>query len=289
MPAMLRVLTIATVSLVVLAISVVASADTVYICGQKDGVPHFVISNQSPGKGCKVYSGGKAERRESVPKGAKCRQTRFRDTVFYHCQKDGVSWYFNKPVSRPKATANSTPKSAPVAAKAAVSKPQPEPEIVATRQVREPATEMEVFPDELHGIGSRSIDSNYLKTIIVKASQEAEIPVALLRAVIEVESGANPDVVSPAGAQGLMQLMPVTASYLDVKDPFDPEENVAAGARLLRILSDRFNGDIEKTVAAYFAGAGAVRRSGGVPTKAAENYVSRVMKKYNQYSPAEEM
>ena len=80
----------------------------------------------------------------------------------------------------------------------------------------------------------------------MKASQEAGIPVALLRAVIEVESGANPDVVSPAGAQGLMQLMPVTASYLDVKDPFDPEENVAAGARLLRILSDRFNGDIEK-------------------------------------------
>ena len=89
---------------------------------------------------------------------------------------------------------------------------------------------MEVFPDELHGIGSRSIDSNYLKTIIVKASQEAGIPVALLRAVIEVESGANPDVVSPAGAQGLMQLMPVTASYLDVKDPLIPKKMPQAPA-----------------------------------------------------------
>jgi soluble lytic murein transglycosylase-like protein len=87
----------------------------------------------------------------------------------------------------------------------------------------------------------------------------------LLRAVMERESGFHPCAVSPKGAKGLMQLMPDTAAQLGVKDPFDPKENVDAGAHYLKQMLDRYKGDLSQALGAYNAGPAAVDQAGGVP------------------------
>lgn len=123
-----------------------------------------------------------------------------------------------------------------------------------------------------------------LEPILRQAAEEHGIPVPLLRAVITVESGFNGNAVSPVGAQGLMQIMPATGKALDLEDPFDPEQNVMAGARYLRMLSDRFNGDIERTIAAYFSGPTRVARYGGIPSESCLMYVQKVQRLYAQFA-----
>ena len=83
----------------------------------------------------------------------------------------------------------------------------------------------------------------------------------LVRAVIETESGGNPNAVSHKGAVGLMQLMPTTALELGVKNMYSAEQNLEAGVRYLHTLLDRYAGDLDKALAAYNAGAGAVDRA----------------------------
>jgi soluble lytic murein transglycosylase-like protein len=96
-----------------------------------------------------------------------------------------------------------------------------------------------------------------------------------------VESNFNPNAVSRKGAMGLMQLMPSTARQLNVKNPFDPAQNVDAGVRHLKQLLESYGGDIKLTLAAYNAGAGAVARSSGVPHYAeTQNYVRRITNLY---------
>ena len=107
---------------------------------------------------------------------------------------------------------------------------------------------------------------------------------ALIKAVIRAESAWNPTAVSSAGAQGLMQLMPGTASKLDVVDPFDPYQNIEAGAKYLRMMLDTFNGDVMLAVAAYNAGPGAVKKYKGVPPYAeTRSYVKIVLRYYREY------
>lgn len=97
-------------------------------------------------------------------------------------------------------------------------------------------------------------------------------------AVAKNESGFSPGVVSPAGAIGVMQLMPETARGLGVKDPYDPRQNVDGGVRYLKQLLQTFGGDAEKAVAAYNAGPQAVEAYGGVPPYSeTKNYVRKVM------------
>lgn len=107
----------------------------------------------------------------------------------------------------------------------------------------------------------------------------------LVLAVVQVESGFAPAARSPKGAQGLMQLMPGTASALGVSDPFDPAQNLDGGARHLGALVARYQGDLPKALAAYNAGEGAVTRHGGIPPyPETREYVKQVLKRYRKGS-----
>lgn len=116
---------------------------------------------------------------------------------------------------------------------------------------------------------------------IREAATLYQLPEHFLRAVMRVESDFTPDVVSHAGAMGLMQLMPRTALAMGVRNPFDPRENILGGARFLRVLANKFNGDLLLTIAAYNAGEGAVTRYRGVPPYAeTRRYVRNVLRFY---------
>ncbi len=105
----------------------------------------------------------------------------------------------------------------------------------------------------------------YLESLIQKYAGRYGVDPSLVRAVIRHESDFNPYAVSPKGAQGLMQLMPGTASSMGVSDPFDPEQNIAGGVGFLRHCLDCFGQNVPLAVAAYNAGPGRVARSQGVP------------------------
>ncbi len=120
--------------------------------------------------------------------------------------------------------------------------------------------------------------------LITEAAQVYQLPHSFIRAVMHVESNFNPTVVSRAGAMGLMQLMPKTARSMGVSDPFDVRQNVLGGARYLRILANRFKGDLILTVAAYNAGEAAVDKYEGIPPyQETQRYVRRVLKHYYAY------
>ena len=112
---------------------------------------------------------------------------------------------------------------------------------------------------------------------ITAAAKAHGIDPALLAGLVKQESGFNPDAGSPAGAQGLTQLMPATAASLGVSDVHDPAQALEGGAKYLRRQLDRFGGDVARALAAYNAGPGAVERFGGVPPYAeTQNYVRKV-------------
>jgi hypothetical protein len=122
---------------------------------------------------------------------------------------------------------------------------------------------------------------------IHQAATLYQIPEQLVRAVIRCESDYDPRAVSVSGARGLMQLMPDTASLMLVRDIDDPHDNIFGGVRLLRVLANEFNGDLELTIAAYNAGDGAVIRFGGIPPfQQTRDYVVNVTKYYRRYRSA---
>lgn len=122
---------------------------------------------------------------------------------------------------------------------------------------------------------------------IAEASRLYAIPEALIRAFIQVESNYDPRVVSHCGAQGLMQLMPVTGRRMGVRDPFDPRQNILGGTRYLRYLANLFGGDLVLTIAGYHAGENAVIRYRGVPPyQTTQRYVPAVLRNYYRFRQA---
>jgi soluble lytic murein transglycosylase-like protein len=112
------------------------------------------------------------------------------------------------------------------------------------------------------------------KDEIDQAARANNIDPALLTAVVNHESGGNPDARSGAGAMGLCQLMPGTAAGLGVTDPWDPIQNLNGGAKLLRQNLDANNGNVALALAAYSAGQGAVNKYHGIPPYSeTQNYV----------------
>lgn len=112
---------------------------------------------------------------------------------------------------------------------------------------------------------------------IAEAAELYKLDPNLIRAIIRAESAFNPFAVSRAGAQGLMQLMPAVSEELSVLDPFDPRQNIFGGARYLRQLLDRNDGNLDLAVASYNAGPGAVDRYNGIPPyRETRNYVKKV-------------
>ncbi|MEZ4400121.1 MAG: lytic transglycosylase domain-containing protein [Kofleriaceae bacterium] len=120
---------------------------------------------------------------------------------------------------------------------------------------------------------------------IFEAAALYRLPVPLIRAIIKVESDYDPRVVSSVGAKGLMQLMPAVEGDMRVGAVFEPRDNIMGGTRLLRILANKFDGDLVLTVAAYHAGAGAVQKYGRQvpPYVKTRQYVKMVLDRYYEY------
>jgi len=130
----------------------------------------------------------------------------------------------------------------------------------------------------------QQMNSASVRPIVQEAAGKYNLDPCLIEAVIKQESAYDANATSCVGAQGLMQLMPETAEWLGVKNPYDARENVMGGAKYLSQLMDRFDGDLTKVIASYNAGPTTVAEYGGVPPyPETQNYVEKVLKNYGDF------
>ena len=133
----------------------------------------------------------------------------------------------------------------------------------------------------------KSVSRNEIDNLITKYADKNGLDEAFVKAVINQESGFNPNATSHCGAMGLMQLMPSTAQGLGVKNAYDAEQNIEGGTKYLKGLMDRFGNDKQLALAAYNAGPNAVKKYGGIPPyQETQNYVKKVLSKYDTYKGA---
>jgi soluble lytic murein transglycosylase-like protein len=205
-----------------------------------------------------------------------------RAQIAFYTDSDGRRIYINgndpsapkTPAKRPAATSNAaaTPAAAPAGSAATSS---PSGNTTDTSATDQPATAPDASNDSTPAKPT-------LDQMVHDVATKYNVDPELIRAVIGTESNWNPHAVSRTGAQGLMQLVPSTARDLGVRNAFDPQQNLDGGVRYLRMLLERYNGDLDKALAAYNAGPGAVDRAGGVPHIAeTQNYVQHVTAAYN--------
>jgi len=150
---------------------------------------------------------------------------------------------------------------------------------VPTKPVYRPFLLLSPYVRRLRGKESAQFDQ-----LIREACQRYGVEFALVKAVIKAESAFDPRALSRAGARGLMQLMPDTATLHGVADVHNPQENIAGGVRHLRLLLDRFHGNLTLAIAAYNAGAETVDRYNGIPPyEETQEYVQRVLQFRESY------
>ncbi len=139
-----------------------------------------------------------------------------------------------------------------------------------------PPGPLPVSPSDVNVVPIASARGDY-GTLIEKYAAQNNLQPSLVKAVIQTESSGNPRCVSGAGAMGLMQLMPENVKEAGIADPFDPEQNIAAGTKQLAGLLSQFHGDLDLALAGYNAGPGNVRKYGGIPPfTETRNYIQRV-------------
>jgi hypothetical protein len=135
-------------------------------------------------------------------------------------------------------------------------------------------------PVEAGGVDCDPLPAEQLNSLVDAAAQKTGVDARLVRAVIDQESAGRPCALSASGAQGLMQLMPATAEEFDVEDPFDPQQNVEAGTKLLKSLLERYKNDPALALGAYNAGPERVAQAGGVPAiPETVDYVAAILEK----------
>jgi soluble lytic murein transglycosylase-like protein len=212
-------------------------------------------------------------------------------------QQNGRTIYVNDDAPRPRSHAmgESQPRHSTLvywSSKENRWKPVPSMNTASMRAARSAAAEISQYfgRDSVQSANAKIVAANSrsrqespeeIDAAIAMAAARHNVDPNLVRAVIKVESNFNANAVSRKGAMGLMQLMPATARQLNVKNPFDPEQNIDAGVRHLKQLLENFGGDVSLTLAAYNAGAGAVARSAGIPHFAeTQNYVRRITNLY---------
>jgi soluble lytic murein transglycosylase-like protein len=141
--------------------------------------------------------------------------------------------------------------------------------------------------DENHSSSVSYIkDSNQYDSLISELSKRYQVDFALIKAMIRAESGFNPFAVSRKGAKGLMQLMPETASRMNVSNIFNPRENVEGGVRYFKHLLSLFNNDLRLSLAAYNAGENVVAELRSIPPyRETVDYVKKVLSYYQSYRP----
>ena len=174
-------------------------------------------------------------------------------------------------VVRPDARSGKLVRSAVVTSRAVT------PAVIEPRKAGEAAEELKAPPAPAPSTFREAIEH---------VAYQHDLPVQLLHSVIRVESNYNPWAISPAGAQGLMQLIPATARRFGVSNVFNPMQNLQGGARYLRYLLDLYKGDYKLALAAYNAGEGAVARYGGVPPYAETiNYLVQIGRRLEESKP----
>ncbi len=132
-----------------------------------------------------------------------------------------------------------------------------------------------------------SYSGNY-DSCIMEASQHHGVSMSLLKAVIKAESDFNPNAVSKKGAVGLMQIMPFNFKLLSIDDPYDPWQNIMGGAKYLKNMLKKFNGDLALSLAAYNAGPNAVDKYGCIPPyPETKDYVEKVLRYYSYFKSKE--
>lgn len=189
----------------------------------------------------------------------------------------GKTVYVNADSPKPgrRSTISSTSASSPAVAKVSLANPFPGSE----PRYGEPKafSDVTLAPPPV----SAAPHESRLDRLVNESAERHKVDAGLVRAVIQAESGWNSQAISRKGAVGLMQLIPETGHKYGARNLFDPAQNIEAGTAYLKTLLDRYDNDLERTLAAYNAGENAVDKFGGVPAYAeTQNYVRKVSDRY---------